>query len=49
MQTGSNGVNLEFVFTLTLKVKVNRPKNNGDLNQGLLRHWSKFDDPSLNE
>ena len=35
-------------LNLTLKVKVNHPKNNRDLNQGLLHPWFKFGDPSWN-
>ena len=35
-------------LNLTLKVKVNHPPNNRDLNQGLLHLWSTFGDPSLN-
>ena len=41
-----NGVNSD--LNLTLKVKVNCPQNNRDLNQSLLHLWSKFGDPSLN-
>ena len=39
---------LTLKLNLTLKVKVNCPPNNRDLNQGLLHLWSKFGDPSLN-
>ena len=39
---------LTLKLNLTLKVKVNHPQNNKDLNQGLLHLWSKFGDPSLN-
>ena len=42
-----NGVNFELKLNLTLKVQVNHPQNNRDLNQGLLHLWSKFGDPSL--
>ena len=35
-------------LNLTLKVKFNHPKNNRDLNQGLLHLCTKFGDPSLN-
>ena len=42
------GLILTFKFNLTLKVKVDCPQNNRDLNQGLLHLWFKFGDPSLN-
>ena len=32
---------------LNLTLKVNRPQNNKDLNQGVLLLWTKFGDPSL--
>ena len=43
-----NGWILILKLNLTLKVKVNYPQNNRDLNQGLLHLWSKFGDPSWN-
>ena len=43
-----NGVNFDLKLNLTLKVTVNHPQNNTDLNQGLYHLWSKFGDPSLN-
>ena len=43
-----NGVNFDFNLHLTLKVKVDWPQNNRDLNQGVLHLWSKFVDPRLN-
>ena len=39
-----NGVTFEF----EVKVKVNHPQNNRDLNQGLLHLWSKFGELRLN-
>ena len=35
---------LTLKLNLTLKIKVNHPTRNRDLNQGLLHLWSKFDD-----
>ena len=34
-----NGVNFDFEVKFDLKVKVNHPQNNRDLNQGLLHLW----------
>ena len=38
---------LSLKLNLTLKVKVNNPQNDRDLNQGLLHLWSKSRGPSL--
>ena len=35
------------MLNVTLKVKVDGPRNNRDLNQGVLHLWSKFGDLSL--
>ena len=36
-----------FKLNLTLKVMVNCPQDNRDLNQGVLHLWSKYGEPSL--
>ena len=45
-----NGVNLDFKFNLTWPWRSGSiiPRNNRDLNQGLLHLWSRFGDSSLN-
>ena len=44
-----NGVNFDFKVKFDLEGQgQSPPKNNKDLNQGLLQLWSKFGDPSLN-
>ena len=48
-EQAQNGVNFDFEVKFDLEGQgQSPPKNNRDLNQGLLHLWSKFSDPSLN-